>query len=97
MSNCCTGLSTPGTTTWPYRPALRIMSDDGFNNPGEFVALPGHKSRFVFTGFFYPDQAGLVRDAAARTVIQDMEAHYRTNFHRADLPLGWYGSDRVPP
>jgi ABC-type branched-subunit amino acid transport system substrate-binding protein len=75
---------------------LRIMSDDGFYNPSEFVALPGHKSRFVFTGFFYPDQVGLVRDPAARRVIQDMEARYRTNFHRADLPLGRYGSDRVP-
>jgi ABC-type branched-subunit amino acid transport system substrate-binding protein len=75
---------------------LRIMSDDGFYNPRAFVALSGHKSRFVFTGFFYPDQATLVRDAAARTVIQDMEDRYRTSFHRADLPLGWYGSDRVP-
>jgi eukaryotic-like serine/threonine-protein kinase len=74
---------------------LRIMSDDGFYNPSEFVALPGHKSRFVFTGFFYPDEASLVPDPAARRVNQAMAAQYRTNFHRADLPLGRYGSDRV--
>ena len=77
------------------RKVLQIMSDDGFYNPSEFVALPGHKARFHFTGFFYPDQAGLVQDATARAAILNMEAHYRTTFHRAALPFGEYGSDRV--
>jgi len=75
--------------------SLHIMSDDGFYNPSEFIALAGHKARFVFTGFFYPDQAGLVSSPTARQVIDAMTARYSAIFHRAGTPLGGYGSSRV--
>jgi len=75
---------------------LKIMSDDGFYNPSEFIAQPGHKQRFYFTGFFYPDEASLIPDPTIKAIITKMETDYKTNFHKASLPYGGYGSDRVP-
>jgi len=75
--------------------SLSIMTDQEFYNPGEFVNQPGHKGRFHFTAFYYNDQYNRVTIPTAAKRIQAMQADYRTNFYRADIPPGSYGSDRV--
>jgi hypothetical protein len=75
---------------------LPIMTDQEFYDPSQFLAHPGHKGRFYFTSFFFPDEYGHVIVPPGPALIQAMEGRYAAAFHRADLPLGRYGSDRVP-
>ncbi len=75
--------------------SLSIMTDQEFYNPGEFVNQPGHKGRFYFTAFYYNDQYTRMTIPTARQRVQAMQAAYKTDFYRADIPAGSYGSDRV--
>ncbi len=74
-------------------PAVPIMTDDGFYDPQSFIANPGHKGRFHFTSFFFPDEYNL--PGANRAGILAMEQAYTNAFHNAALSFGGYGTSRV--
>ena len=75
----------------------RVLSDDAFYDAQEFInAGQVFKGRYYFTGYFFPDEDGLLpRDGAGARAIRAMKAEYAANFHAPGKPLG-YGFARVP-